>query len=50
MTELPVAAWRTSTRSQGNGECVQVAEWRTRSQTNGDCVEVAIVGDPEPAA
>jgi hypothetical protein len=25
MTDLPGAAWRTSTRSQGNGECVQVA-------------------------
>lgn len=34
--------WRTSSRSAGNGQCVEVG-WRrsARSLANGDCVEVA---------
>ena len=43
--EFRHAAWRTSSRSGGNGDCVAVAftGWRTstRSNANGNCVEVA---------
>lgn len=38
--------WRTSSRSCGNGECVEVSlpQWRTssRSASNGACVEVSL--------
>jgi hypothetical protein len=40
------ATWRTSTRSGGNGNCVQVAVgWRTSTHSggNGECVQVAVV-------
>ena len=46
--EFRHAAWRTSSRSHGNGDCVAVAftGWRasTRSNGNGGCVEVATTG------
>jgi hypothetical protein len=46
---LSRAAWRTSSHSGQNGDCVEVAaisdahEWRasSRSGQNGNCVEVA---------
>jgi Domain of unknown function (DUF397) len=47
--DLSGAVWRTSSRTQGNGACVEVAfpdaDWRTssRSQGNGACVEVAVM-------
>jgi len=46
--DLAGAVWRTSTYTQGNGACVEIAfpdaDWRTstRSQSNGACVEVAL--------
>ncbi len=44
--EFRHAAWRTSSRSHGNGGCVAVAftGWRTSTRSNGDCVEVAAPG------
>jgi hypothetical protein len=42
-TEIPVAAWRKSRHSNGDGECIEVTTWRSsrRSNTEGNCVEVA---------
>jgi hypothetical protein len=44
--DLTGATWRSSTHSDGGGNCVEVAEgfpWRTSSYSDGggDCVEVA---------
>jgi hypothetical protein len=41
--------WRTSSRSAGNGACVEVGGWRTSTSSGaGNCVEVghadAVVG------
>jgi hypothetical protein len=42
------AVWHKSSRSHGNGGCVEVAftGWRTssRSSGNGDCVQIAQAG------
>jgi hypothetical protein len=48
-TDIPVNTWRKSTRTNGQGACVEVATWRksTRSNGSGDCVEVAAL--PEGA-
>lgn len=42
MTNNPVWAWRKSSFSEPNGECVELG-WRksTSSQPTGDCVELA---------
>jgi hypothetical protein len=39
--------WRKSSRSNGTGNCVEVAAWRKSSRSNGagNCVEVAISAD-----
>ena len=41
--EFRHAAWRTSSRSNANGNCVAVAftGWRASTRSNGNCVEVA---------
>ncbi|MGH3158985.1 MAG: DUF397 domain-containing protein [Streptosporangiaceae bacterium] len=42
-TDIPVTTWRKSTRSNVEGNCVEVAAWRKSSRSNGqgECVEVA---------
>jgi hypothetical protein len=46
--DLAGAVWRTSSFTQSNGECVEIAfpdaDWRKsiRSQADGGCVEVAL--------
>jgi hypothetical protein len=41
--EPSVAAWRKSSYSGNNGECIEVAVWRKSSHSggNGNCIEVA---------
>jgi hypothetical protein len=43
MVDASRIAWRKSSRSTNNGECVEVGVWRksVRSSNNGQCVEVA---------
>jgi len=43
-TDIPVTTWRKSSRSNGQGACVEVATWRKSSRSSGtgqNCVEVA---------
>jgi hypothetical protein len=42
-TDIPVITWRKSSRSNGEGNCIEVATWRksSRSNSSGECVEVA---------
>jgi hypothetical protein len=48
MIDLSAAHWRKSTRTNGQGACVEVAAvWRKSSRSNGQgaCVEAASVGE-----
>ena len=41
----PDPRWRTSSRSAGNGECVEVGGWRvSRTCDGGACIEVGSAG------
>jgi hypothetical protein len=49
-TDTPLITWRKSSRSNGTGQCVEVATWRKSRRSGGssDCVEVAVLpGGPQ---